>query len=66
MRVAQPDLALVDHGVGIAELRLALAQRLDLGAEQLDPALEAVEQLELVPGAAVGGDIPGRRPCACP
>ena len=31
----------VEHRVGVAELRLALAQRLDLGADELDPRLEA-------------------------
>src|SRR6266516_6911681 len=64
--VAQPHLAALDYGVGVAELRLALAQRLDLGAEQLDPALEPVEQLELLSGAAVGGDIAGSRLAGIP
>ena len=60
MGIAQPHLAALDHGIGVAELRLALPQRLDLGAQQLDPTLEPVEQLELVPGPAVGGDVAGR------
>jgi hypothetical protein len=57
VRVAKPYLSRFDDGVGIAELSLSLAQRLDLGAEQLDPALEAVEQLELVPRPAVRGNV---------
>ncbi len=57
---AQPDLAAIDHRVGIAQLRLAVAQRLHLGSAQFDPGLELFDQLEPVPGAAIGRDVARR------
>src|SRR5262245_16196946 len=59
--VSQPDLAVLDHRVGVADLGLSLAQRLDLAAGQLDPRLELLDQLVLVRGAPVGGDVARRR-----
>ena len=46
-------------GVGVLELGLALAQRLDLGAGEHDPALEALEQVVAVRRLAVGRDVAG-------
>src|SRR3712207_8631046 len=44
--VVQPQLAVADRRIAVLDLRLALAQRLDLGALEHDPALEPIEQLE--------------------
>src|SRR5215218_3151336 len=52
----QDDVAAVDHGVGVLERRLALAQGLDLAAAQDDPGLEGLEDLVVVAGTAVGDD----------
>src|SRR4051794_30692952 len=59
--IAQPHLALLDHRVGVSQLRLALPQRLHLGADELDSALEPVKQLELVSGPPIGGHVAGGR-----
>ena len=56
MGADQPDLAVVDAGVGIAERRLARPQRLHLAALEDDPGLERLEQVVVVPGTPVLGD----------
>ena len=56
MHLEEPQLAVVDPGVGLVELGLALAERLHLGALQHDAGLEGLEELVLAPGAAVRGD----------
>ncbi len=52
----QPDLVAVDLGIGIFEVRLAVAQALDLGAGQDEARLDLLQQLVIVPRAAVAGD----------
>src|SRR5262245_40184938 len=52
----QPRLALAHLGVGLRERRPARAQRLDLRPGEDDPGLVPVEQLVVVPRAAVVGD----------
>ena len=56
VQAAEPHLAVVDGGEGVVERRLALAQRLDLGADQHDTALPRVQDRVIVAGAAVGRD----------
>ena len=41
----QPDLAAVDLGIGIFQVRLAVAQALDLGSGQDEPRLDLFQQL---------------------
>src|SRR5215204_5325298 len=53
----QPDLPFVDHGICLVQLRLALAEGLDLAATELDSRLHLLQQLKAVTGPAVGGDI---------
>ena len=57
----QPHLAVAHRRVGVLELGLALAQRLDLGARQHHPRLEALEQVVAIRRLAVGGDVTRRR-----
>ena len=52
----EPDLAAVEVGVSIFQVRLAVAQALDLGAGQDDPRLDLLQEVKLVPRAAVAGD----------
>ena len=56
MELEEPELAVVHPGVGLAELGLALAERLDLGALEDDAGLEGLEEFVLPTGAPVGGD----------
>ena len=56
MELEEPELPVVDPGVGLAQLGLALAQGLDLGALEDDAGLERLEELVLAPGAPVRGD----------
>src|SRR6266540_1836867 len=58
---AHPHLAAIDHRVGLVDLRLAVAERLHLASAQLDAGLHLLQHLELVPCAAVGGDVPADR-----
>ena len=58
--VVEPQLAVPDGRVAVLELRLALAQRLDLGPREHDPALQAVAQVEPMRRLPVAGDVPGR------
>src|SRR5690606_4113472 len=53
VEIAQPHLAVLDHGVGVTHLSLAFAQRLHLGAAELDAGLDLLDELELEPGAPV-------------
>ena len=55
-RADEPRLAVADLGVRLGELRAALAERLDLGPRQLQARLDPVEQVVVVPRAAVLGD----------
>ena len=52
----EPHLAVAHVGERLAELDVARAQRLHLGAAEHDPRLDALEQLVVVPRAAVLGD----------
>ncbi len=58
VHAVQPQLPLADRDVPLFQLRPRLAQRLDLGAPQLDPALQALQQLVAVGGVAVARHIP--------
>ena len=51
VRADEPDLAVAHVRVGLLQHGAALSQRLDLGAGQHEPGLEAVEQLVVVPRA---------------
>src|SRR5215218_7662487 len=51
----EDDVAVLQHGVGVLERGLALAQGLDLAAAQDHPGLDGLEDLVVVAGAAVGG-----------
>src|SRR5690606_27778378 len=58
-QVVEPPLAsVVDAGEGVADLHLAVPDRLHLGAAQDDAGLERVEDLVVAAGLAVGGDHP--------
>ena len=50
----EPQLAVVDPGIGLLQRRLAVPERLDLGALEDDAALEGLEDVVLVAGAPVG------------
>src|SRR5512132_682678 len=52
----QPDLAVAEVGVGLAERDASVAQRLHLGPGQLHAGLEPVEQVVVVPRAAILSD----------
>ena len=52
----QPRLALLDPGIGVRDVDLAGADRLDLGAGQGDARLERLVDRELVAGSSVEGD----------
>ena len=54
--VDEPDLAVAGVRIGFGDRSLALAQRLHLGAGQREARLEALEELVVVPRAAVLGD----------
>ena len=56
MSALQPHLTVPDIGVGVLELHLGIAQALDLGSTQDDAALKGIEDLVVVPGAAIGGN----------
>ena len=53
VHLMEPDLALLDLGERIRDLRLPSADRLHLGAEQLDAAFERLEDLVLMACEAV-------------
>jgi hypothetical protein len=55
--VVEPDLAVVDGGVAVLDLRLALAQRLDFGAGQHHARLPLVEEVEAVRRLPVGRHV---------
>ena len=52
----QPGLVALDPGVGIGELDLAGADRLDLGAGQDDPGLERFLDAELMSRSSIERD----------
>src|SRR4029079_7275619 len=54
----QPDLAVVDAGVAVLEVGTTVADRLDLGTFQDDPALVGVEHGIVVAGLAIGDNDP--------
>ncbi len=65
MRVDQPEFAALDGGVALGDVRLAAAQRLDLGAGQHDAGFQRLKDFVVEPGLAVfGGGRPGRRAMA--
>lgn len=53
VQAVEPQLVVVDTGVGIGDGHFGLAQRLDLGALQHDPALKGFAQFELMAGATI-------------
>ena len=53
MHIVQPQLAVVKTGLTLGDARLALAERLDLGADEHDAGVERLQQLVVVPGPAV-------------
>ena len=55
--VVEPELALVDAGVGLADVDLAGADGLHLGALELDPGLVFVRDMVVASGFAISGDI---------
>jgi len=61
VRSEQPHLAPVDAGVRVLQCHLPGAQGLDLGAAQLDPAFERLENVVVMTGPAVLGDPPDHR-----
>ena len=56
MELEEPELAVVDPGVGLAQLGFALPEGLDLGALEDDARLERLEEFVLTAGAPVRGD----------
>ncbi len=57
MGVHEEHLApLVDTAIAVAQVQLALAHALDLGAREHDSRLHPVEQLVIKPGLTVVGD----------
>src|SRR5262245_28005760 len=57
----EPHLAVIDHGIRLVDLSLAVAQRLHLAAAKLDARLHPLQELELVAGTPVGRDVAARR-----
>src|SRR6266436_3680261 len=55
MRADQPNLAVAEIGVRLAECHASVAQRLHLGSRQLEACLVAVEQVVVMPRPAVLG-----------
>ena len=53
MHVEQKRLAVLDQAVGVLEVCLALADRLDLGAAQGHAGFEPLQQKVVVAGGAV-------------
>jgi len=51
-----PQLAVVDSGVPISYLGLALSQRLHFAARKRQAALEGLEYLKIVARSSIGGD----------
>ena len=62
VHLKEPQLAVVHSGVTLGDLGLPFSQRLHLGTDQDDAALQGFEDLEVVAGAAIRGDDP----VACP
>ena len=60
----EPELAVARVRVGALQDGVALAQRLDLAAVQHEPGLDALEEVVVVPRAAVLGDQLLGRGCA--
>src|ERR1700735_5443293 len=56
VQVAQPDLTVVDSGVGVHQRRPALPEAFNLSAEQNYPGLEHLKDRIVVSGFAVAGD----------
>src|SRR6185503_17877896 len=56
VRADQPRLALLDAGIGVGDVHLAGADRLDLGAGQHETGLERLVDAELVAGSSVECD----------
>ena len=56
VRADQPDFAVSEVGVSLAESDASVAQRLNLGSGQLQAGLVAVEQVVVVPRTAVVRD----------
>ena len=52
----EPELVVVDAGVGVLQVGAAFAHRLDLGAREHDPGFPRVEDVVVVPRLAVGDD----------
>ncbi len=57
MHVQQKGFAVLDEAVGVLEIGLSFANRLDLGAAQGDAGLEFLQQKVVVAGGAVVGGI---------
>ena len=55
--VVEKHFAVFDAGEAVAQVHASFANRLDLGAEQHQPRLEALEQVEVVKGFPVFGDV---------
>jgi hypothetical protein len=55
--VEQPKLAVFHQSVGILEVDLPFAGRLDLGAGEDDAGLEFLQQEVIVGGGAIAGDV---------
>ncbi len=62
IRAVEKHLAVLDTGKRLVEIGEAAPDRLDLGPLQLDPRLEPVEDVVIVRGAAVDGNIGGHGP----
>src|SRR5262245_4016888 len=60
VHVEQPDLAILDARIAVAQVDAAFANRLDLGAEQRDPDLPCLEDVIVVTRLAVFCDYPMR------
>jgi hypothetical protein len=58
VQIAQPDLAVVDGGESVSQRRLTVAQAFYLGAHQLDPRLEGIQDRIVVPRFAIRRDNP--------
>src|SRR5579863_7604982 len=58
MHVEQKRLAVLDEAIGVLQVRLAFADRLDLGSAQGDAGLELLQEKVVVAGRAVVRGVP--------
>jgi len=56
MRAHKPHLAVLRADVGLANADVAVADRLDLGAQEREPCLDGAQDVVVVGGFAIDGN----------